>query len=113
MEKRFLHLHPPNREGTDTTLCPKKAVITGRMRDCYISKKAADRPGRPSPMPGFKQVSAGWSYSRIYQGTLSEKHRHISTSEAVKAIDIFPSLQSVVLHDSWSLKGSKAEKKKG
>lgn len=33
-------------------------------------------------MPGFKQVPAGSSYSRITKGRLSQKHRHISTSEA-------------------------------
>lgn len=31
----------------------------------------------------------------------SVRNRHISTSEAVKAVDIFPSLQSVVLDDSF------------
>lgn len=47
-------------------------------------------------MPGFKQVPAGSSYSRITQGRLSQKHRRISTSEGGKetreeteAIDIF------------------------
>lgn len=35
-------------------------------------------------MPGFKQVPAGSSYSRITKGRLSQKLRHISTSEAAK-----------------------------
>lgn len=44
--------------------------------------EAADRPGRALLMPGFKQVPAGSSYSRITKGRLSQKHRHISTSDA-------------------------------
>lgn len=36
-------------------------------------------------MPGFKQVPAGSSYSRITKGRLSQKLTfHISTSEAAK-----------------------------
>lgn len=67
----------PTREGTDTTLCPKKAVITGWMGDCYIS--ARQPIGQRGPADARFQTST----SRIeLQRRLSQKHRHFSTSDA-------------------------------
>lgn len=68
---------PLSSEGTDTTLCPKKAVITGWMGDCYISTRLPIEQAGPADAR-FKTSTS--SYSRITQGRL--KHKHISTSEA-------------------------------
>lgn len=84
----------PTIEGTDTTLCPKKAVIMGWMGDCYISTRLPIGQRAPADAK-FQKVPAGLSYSRITKGGHSQKHRHISTSEAAQkrgitgASDIF------------------------
>lgn len=57
-------------------------------------------------MPGFKQVPAGSSYSRITKGSLSQKHRHISTSDAAKNRRITGGywyfVEATVLHDFFT-----------
>lgn len=79
-------LPPATGEGADATPCPKKAVITGRMGDCYISTRL--------PKPGFQRVPAGSGYTRSKRVTKSglgsnQTHLNIRSSQMNKAIDFF------------------------
>lgn len=79
-------LPPATGEGADATPCPKKAVITGRMGDCYISTRL--------PKPGFQRVPAGSGYTRSKRVTksglgLNQTHLNIRSGQMNKAIDFF------------------------
>ncbi len=58
---------PPASEGTDTTLCPKKAVITGWMGDCYISTRLPIGQGGPADAR-FQTSTSRIELQQNYQG---------------------------------------------
>ena len=69
---------PLTGEGTDTTLCPKKAVITGWMGDCYISTRLPIGQGGPADAR-FQTSTSRIELQQNYQGeTQSETQTHFN-----------------------------------
>lgn len=97
-------LNPFNGKGTDTTRCPKKAVITGRIGDCYISTGLPIGPGRPS----WCQVLNKYQQDRVIAELLraeTQTHFHFRSSQKheEKKWGYWYFLKSVALHGCFGI----------
>lgn len=74
----------PTIEGTDTTLCPKKAVIMGWMGDSYISTRLPIGQRGPADAK-FQTSTSRIELQQNYQGwTQSETQTHFNIRSGTK-----------------------------